>query len=138
MAGRDHPRCKATDVNKLAEALGVPPAEIARFTSLARFQRGSPRKVKLLVDLVRGKPVDVAMNLLTFTTKRAAVDVKKALSAALADAEQANADVTALVVADSRVDDGGMMKRFRSKDRGRAHKILKRMSNITIALEERR
>ena len=102
-----------------------------------KYHRGSPRKVALLTDLVRGKDVDTALNLLTFTTKRAAVDVKKALSAAIADAEQANADVTALVVADSRVDDGPRLKRFQPKDRGRAHQILKRMSHITIALEDR-
>jgi ribosomal protein L22 len=78
-----------------------------------------------------------ALNQLTFTTKRAAVNIKKALSAAIADAEQAEADVTALFVAESRVDGAGMMKRFQPKDRGRAHPIEKRFSNITVAVEER-
>ena len=70
-------------------------------------------------------------------TKRAAVNVKKALNAAIADAEQAEADVTQLFVAESRVGDGGMFKRFQPKDRGRAHPIEKRFSNIVIGVEER-
>lgn len=137
MRGTDHPRCKATDVAKLAQALGVEVAKVATFECILRFHKGSPRKVKLLTDLVRGKNVDTALNLLTFTTKRAAVNVKKALSAAIADAEQVSADVSTLVVSESRVDDGPVMKRFNQKDRGRAHQILKRMSHITIALAEK-
>ena len=137
MRGSDHPRCRHEDIGKLAQALGCEVGRIARFTSVMKYHRGSPRKVALLTDLVRGKDVDTALNLLTFTTKRAAVDVKKALSAAIADAEQANADVTALVVADSRVDDGPRLKRFQPKDRGRSHRILKRLAHITIALQEK-
>jgi large subunit ribosomal protein L22 len=135
--GKDHPRCKAVDIRKLAAAIGAQPKDISRFVSQVRTHRGSPRKAKLLVDLVRGKSVDDALNLLTFTTKRAAVNVKKALNAAIADAEQAEADVTALFVAESRVDDGGMLKRFQPKDRGRAHPIEKRFSHITIGVQER-
>lgn len=135
--GNDHPRCKAIDIRKLAAAVGAQPKDVARFVSEVRAHRGSPRKAKLLVDLVRGKGVDEALNLLTFTTKRAAVNVKKALSAAIADAELAEADVTTLFVAESRVDDGGMLKRFQPKDRGRAHPIEKRFSHITIGVQER-
>lgn len=137
MKGRDHPRCKATDIAKLAAAVGAQPKDIARFVSRVDHHRGSPRKAKLLVDLVRGKHVLEAENLLTFTTKRAALNVKKALRAAIADAEQAQADTTALYVVESRVDAGGMIKRFQPKDRGRAHQILKRLSHITIGVEER-
>lgn len=137
MRGADHPRCKAEDINKLAQALGVAAPKIARFTCIFKFSRGSPRKAKLLTDLIRGKDVLTAENLLTYTTKRAAVDVKKALLAARTDAEQANADVTALYVTESAVDDGPRMKRFQPKDRGRAHRIIKRMSHISIALEEK-
>jgi len=137
MVGNDHPRCKAIDIRKLAAVVGAQPKDIARFVSQVRTHRGSPRKAKLLVDLVRGKGVDEALNLLTFTTKRAAVNVKKALNAAIADAEQAEADVTTLFVAESRVDDGGMMKRFQPKDRGRAHPIEKRFSHITVGVQER-
>jgi large subunit ribosomal protein L22 len=137
MADRDHPRCKLADIKKLAEALGVEVGKIARFQCILRFHRGSPRKAALLTDLIRGKDVLTAENLLTFNGKRAAVNIKKALSAAIADAEQVNADTTALFVADSRVDEGPVLKRFHQKDRGRAHSILKRMSHITISLQEK-
>lgn len=137
MAGRDHPRARQQDITDLSRALGCEVKEIARFTSQVRFHRGSNRKAELLADLVRGKPVDEALNLLAFTTKRAAVNMRKALHAAIADAEQAEADVTRLIVSDARVDQGPHIKRFRPKDRGRAHPILKRTSHITIAVEEK-
>lgn len=137
MMGRHDPECKAADIRGLAQAIGAQPKDIARFVSKVRYHRGSPRKAKLLVDMVRGRSVDQALNLLTFTTKRAAVDVKKALNAAIADAEQFQADVTQLVVAESTVDDGPRMKRFQPKDRGRAHQIIKRFSHITIGVQER-
>lgn len=137
MKGTDHPRCKASDIAKLAQALAVETPKLAKFECILKYHRGSPRKAKLLTDLVKGKNVDTAINLLTFTTKRAAVDVKKALNSAIADAEQVNADVTALVVAESRVDEGPTIKRFHQKDRGRAHSIMKRMTHITIALAEK-
>ncbi|MEL7471951.1 MAG: 50S ribosomal protein L22 [Planctomycetota bacterium] len=111
---------------------------MARFTSEVRFHRGSTQKARLVADLVRGKTVDEALNALTFSHKRATVNIRKALDAAIADAEQADADVTSLVVAESRVDEGPPIKRFRPKDRGRAHPILKGTSHITIAVEERR
>ena len=81
--------------------------------------------------------MDDALNVLKFSTKRAAVNVKKVLSAAIADAEQADADVTALYVSESHVNEGKVIKRFRPKDRGRAHAILKQTSHITISVEER-
>jgi len=137
MRGNDHPHCKAEDIRKLAGALGCAVSDIARFTCVFRYHRGSPRKVSLVVDLIRGKGVDEALNMLTFTTKRAAVDVKAALNSAIADAEQLDVDVTTLFVAESRVDQGPVMKRFQPKDRGRAHPIMKRMSHITIGVEER-
>ena len=137
MRNNNHPRAKNTDVQKLSAALGVAPKDLLTFTTVLRNHRGSPRKVKLLTDLIRGKNVDTALNMLTFTTKRAAVDIKKALNAAIADAELFEADVTRLVVADSRVDDGFRMKRFQPKDRGRAHQILKRFSHITVGVEEK-
>ncbi len=137
MAGRDHPRCKAAVIRRLAELLGVRPVEIARFTSQVRHHRGSPRKARLLADLIRGKSFDAALNLLAFSPKRAAMNIKKALSAALADAELAEADTTRLFVAESRVDEASRIKRFQPKDRGRAHPIIKPLSHITIGLEEK-
>jgi large subunit ribosomal protein L22 len=137
LAGRDHPRCKAADVRKLAEALKVNPKDLAAFTSQVRSHRGSPRKARLLAALIRGQDVDKALNLLSFTTKKAAVNVKKCLNAAIADAEQADCDVTRLFVAESRVDDAQRIKRFQPKDRGRAHAIIKPLSHITVSVEER-
>jgi large subunit ribosomal protein L22 len=137
MSGRDHPRCKASDIERIAERLGCPVAAISSFTSSVNNTRGSTRKARLVADLVRGRAVDDALNVLTFSTKRAAVNIKKALTAAIADAEQADADVTALYVSESHVDEGAVMKRFRPKDRGRAHAILKQTSHITISVEEK-
>ncbi len=138
MRGSDHPRCKRADVLALAQAVGVPVTDIAVFECIYRHHRGSPRKAKLIIDLIRGKKVETALNLLTFTTKRAAVDVKKALSSALADAQSVEANIESLVVTRSTVTDGPRIKRFQPKDRGRAHPIIKRMAHITIGLEERK
>jgi large subunit ribosomal protein L22 len=137
LVGRDQPRCKSGDIQRLAGAVGCSIADISRFASSVRYHRGSTQKARLVVDLVRGRPVDEAMNILTFTKKRAAVDIKKALTAAIADAEAADADVTALFVSESRVDEGPVIKRFQPKDRGRAHPILKQTSHITVGVEER-
>lgn len=137
MRNNDHPRCKAEDVRKLADALGVEASRIAKFTCIYKFHRGSPRKASLLTDLIRGKPVLTAQNLLTFTTKRAAVDIKKALLSAIADAEAASADTTKLVVIESAADKAIIMKRIHQKDRGRAHSIHKPMSHIIVSLAEK-
>lgn len=137
MRNNDHPRCKREDIVALATALGCQIADIATFTCIFKYHKGSPRKAKLIVDLIRGKDYITAENLLTFTTKRAAVDVKKALLAARADAEQAEADVSKLFVSWSTASDAPRMKRFQPKDRGRAHPIIVRSTHITIGLEER-
>jgi large subunit ribosomal protein L22 len=137
MAGRDQPKCKPGDIRKLAGALGVEVHQIAKFQADFFFHRGSPRKVGLIVDMIRGKKYETALNLVTFTPRRAAVDVKTALQAALADAEAANADLSKLVVVESSADDGPRMKRFQPKDRGRAHRILKRMTHIKVSLVQK-
>ncbi|MEL7483229.1 MAG: 50S ribosomal protein L22 [Planctomycetota bacterium] len=137
MAGRDHPRCRATDIGAMAAALGAAPKDIARFTSQVRHHRGSPLKARLVADAIRGKSVSEALEMLTFSTKRAATNIQKALTAAYAEAELANVDDAQLFVSESRVDEGPHIKRFRPKDRGRAHPILKRTSHITISIEER-
>jgi large subunit ribosomal protein L22 len=137
MSGRDHPRCKSQDIAKLAAAVGAQPKDIARFTSEVRYHRGSPRKAKLVADLIKGKPYLEAENLLRFSTKRAAVNIRKALAAAYAEAQLADADLERLFVSESRVDGGPVLKRFQPKDRGRAHRILKPMSHITVAVEEK-
>lgn len=136
LRGSDHPRCRAPQCRALAQALGCELSDIVRFTSQVRHHRGSPRKARLLADLIRGKSVEEALNLLTFTTKRAAVNMRKCLNAAITDAMEADADERRLVVCESRVDEGPHIKRFRPKDRGRAHSILKRTSHITVSVAE--
>ncbi len=105
------------------------------YTNVHRGARISPTKVKPLVDLIRGRKVDEALTQLAMSKRRGAVLVKTALNAAIANADQAEADVRRLVVTDARVDSGPTMKRFQPKDRGRAHKILKRTSHITVAVD---
>jgi len=137
MVGRDHPRCKAPMISKMAGVLGCEAKDIAAFTSKVNGHRGSPRKAGLIAGLIRGKDVIAAQDLLNFNTKKAAVNFKKALNAAITDAEQAGADTTQLFVSESRVDNGPVIKRFQPKDRGRAHQILKPLAHITISVEER-
>ncbi len=138
MADRNHPRATPGQIARLAAALNARPADFCRFVSVARFVRGSERKSRLVADMIRGMPVDQAMSTLSFTPKRAATPLKKTLLAAVADAEQAEADVSRLVVAESRIDAGPQMKRFQPKDRGRAHQILKRMSHFVVGVEEQK
>ena len=137
LAERNHPRVRTAHVAALARALGVKPSDFCRYVSTTRFVRGSDRKVGLVTEMIRGMPVDRALAALRFNPKRAAVSVRKTLLAAVADAEQAQADVGALVVAESRVDGGPLIKRFKAKDRGRAHQILKRTSHIVVGVEEK-
>lgn len=137
LSGRDHPRCKAQDVTKLAEAVGAAPREIALFESRVTFSRGSTRKTRLVADLIRGKRAEDADTILRFSDKRAAVNIRKCLNAAMADARQYDADPGSLVVTLSRVNEGPKLKRFHPKDRGRAHPILKETSHIIVGVEER-
>ena len=101
-----------------------------------RYARISPSKVKRITDLIRGRDVQEALNILKFTPNRAAAMVSKVLNSAVANANEAEADVESLYVDAAFVDSGPTIKRFQPKDRGRAHPILKRTSHITIAVEE--
>ncbi|MCD6365436.1 MAG: 50S ribosomal protein L22 [Planctomycetes bacterium] len=100
-----------------------------------RYARISARKARLIADLIRGRNVQDALNLLKFSPHRAAGMVAKVLNSAVASADEAEADVEALVVSEARVDEGPMMKRIRPKDRGRTHMILKRTSHIVVGVE---
>jgi large subunit ribosomal protein L22 len=137
MTGRDHPRCRASDIATMAQTLGCEPREIAAFTSEVRFHRGSDLKARLVTDMIKGKTADEALSMLSFSPHRAAVNVRKALAAAVADAELADADPGDLVVSRAAVDRATPIKRFRPKDRGRAHPIMKKQSHITISVQER-
>lgn len=137
MIGRDHPRARRTDIEALATALGCLPKDISVFTSQVRNHRGSQKKAKLVVDMIRGKNLEEATQMLAFSTKRASVNIGKALMAASSDAEQLGADMGDLFVCEATVDRATHIKRFRPKDRGRAHPILKRTSHITVSVQER-
>lgn len=109
----------------------------AEWRAAHRYARISPRKARLVVDLVRGRHVNDALDVLRFTDKRASVFVDKVLRSAIANANEAEADVRRLYVKQAFVDPGPVMRRFRCKDRGRAHSILKRMSHIIVVVAER-
>lgn len=101
-----------------------------------RFARISARKVRLIADMIRGRDVQDALNILKFTPNRAAPMLSKVLTSAVASANEAEANMDALFISEVRVDEGPTMKRWRPKDRGRAHSILKRTSHIQIAVQE--
>jgi large subunit ribosomal protein L22 len=107
------------------------------YQAIHRFARIAPRKARLVADMIRGLEVDKAMTALDFSKKRAAYFYRNVLKSAIANAEENDADVAALYVAESRVDEGPTAKRFQPKDRGRAHPILKRTSHLHVVLEER-
>ncbi|MBT8197859.1 MAG: 50S ribosomal protein L22 [Acidimicrobiia bacterium] len=104
-------------------------------TAHARFVRQSPFKVRRVLDLVRGLPVTEAEHVLALTNRRAADPIKKALKSAVANAEHNLAlDADELVVAEAFADEGPTLKRFRPRARGRATRIEKRTSHITIVV----
>lgn len=95
----------------------------------------SAQKVRLVADQVRGMDVEKALELLTFSNKKAATLVKAVLDSALANAEHNDgADIDELKVAEIMVDEGPTMKRIRPRAKGRANRILKRSSHITIVV----
>ncbi len=104
--------------------------------AIHRYARISPRKARLIVDMVRGRHVQDALDILKFTPNRAAPMISKVLTSAIANANEAEASVEDLFVTEAHIDEGPTMKRFRPKDRGRAHSILKRTSHITVVVEE--
>ena len=99
--------------------------------------RVSPQKLNLLAQLIRGKKVDKALADLAFTRKRSALDVKKTLESAIANAENNhNLDVDDLVVAQAYVGNGMILKRFSARARGRSGRIRKPFSHLTIVVRE--
>jgi large subunit ribosomal protein L22 len=107
--------------------------------AVARNIRVSPRKLNLVAQMIRGKKVDRALNVLTFSQKRIASVVKKTLQSAIANAENNHdLDVDDLVVAEASVGKNLVMKRFHARARGNAGGIEKFFSQITIVVEEKR
>lgn len=106
------------------------------YTAIHRFARISPRKVRALADLVRGKFADEALDILRFQPHRGARMLEKVIRSALGNAEfQQAPGVDDLVVVDARVDGGPTFKRIRPRARGMAFGIKRRMSHIRVALD---
>jgi large subunit ribosomal protein L22 len=104
---------------------------------VARMLRVSPQKLNLLAQMIRGKKVETALADLEFSRKRISVEVKKALESAIANAENNHElDVDDLIVSEAYVGKAMVMKRFSPRARGRAGRIEKPFSNLTIIVRE--
>ncbi len=105
--------------------------------AVAKYIRISPQKARLVADVVRGMEVGSAITTLRFMPKKAARILRKIVESAVANADQNEAiDVDTLYVKDVFVDGGPMLKRFRPRAQGRATRILKRTSHITVVVAE--
>ncbi|MBW1731671.1 MAG: 50S ribosomal protein L22 [Deltaproteobacteria bacterium] len=106
--------------------------------AIARYVRISPRKARLVMDQIRGRRVEEALNMLTFAPQKAARIIKKLVQSAVANAEQnSNVDVDALYIKRIYADEGPTLKRFRPRALGRATRIRKRTSHLTVILDEK-
>ena len=112
---------------------------MAEFTAKHRFARISPRKARLLMDLIRGRDIEDAINLLRFSKQRASGMIEKVVRSAVANAteQEVAARRNALFVAKAWVDAGPVIKRFQPKDRGKAYPINKRTSHLVVTIDER-
>ena len=105
--------------------------------AVAKYIHISPQKARLVADQIRNKPVDRALELLEYSSKKAASPIRKALESAIANAEHnEGADIDELIVSKIHVDEGPVLKRWRARAKGRAGKILKRTSHITVAVAD--
>lgn len=104
--------------------------------AVSKYLRTSPQKVRRVIHSVKGKPVQVGLDKLRFMPQKAAGLIEKTVRSAVANAEERNLDVDSLVITNICVDQGPSLKRFRPRARGRASKILKRTSHITVILTE--
>jgi len=106
-------------------------------SATAKRLRVSPQKARLVVDLVRGKPVSDALDILSFSTQKAAGLVRKIVESAIANAENnAGADIDELKISEIFVNEGMTMKRIKPRAKGRADRIFKRTSHITVTVTD--
>ena len=106
--------------------------------AVTRNLRISPQKLNLVAQSIRGRNAEAALSELTFSKRRIAADVKKTLQSAIANAENNHQlDVDRLYVAEATVGKSFVMKRFRPRARGRAGRIIKPFSNLTVVVRER-
>jgi len=103
-----------------------------------KFARISPQKARLVADMIRGKDVETALNVLTFSNQKAAGLIKAVLNSAIANAENnEGADIDELSVTATFVNEGSIMKRMRARAKGRGNRILKRTSHITVTVGDK-
>ena len=106
-------------------------------SATAKRLRISPRKLRLVADQVRGKGVENALSILGYSTRKGAPLIRKVLNSAIANAENnEGADVDELAIASIHVDGGVTVKRIRPRARGRADRILKRTSHVTVTVTD--
>jgi len=133
------PLPRTEDVQRLADALSVEVSAISGWHSAYMYAPMSARKVRLVMTLIRGRRVQDAMDVLKFTRKRAAPMVNQVLKAAIADADEHQADVDTLYISEARADEAGIRigtKRWIPKDRGRAHPIRKKACHIHVTVSQ--
>ena len=112
-------------------------SDMAVATAKATYIRIAPRKVQIVLDLIRNQPADKAMAILKYTPKAACEPLMKLLKSAMANAENNNnMDVSKLYVAECSVSQGPTLKRIRPRAQGRAFRINKKTSHITLVLKE--
>lgn len=106
--------------------------------SMLRYARISPQKARLVADQIRGQGVETALQTLAFSNKKAAAIIKKVVESAIANAEHNDgSDIDELFVSRIYVDEGPTFKRIQARAKGRANRILKRTSHITVAVAEK-
>lgn len=101
-----------------------------------KFARIAPRKARLVIDTIRGQWCNDALEQLRFNRRRAARMIEAVLKSAMVSADEQEADMRRLIIQEARIDGGPYLRRWRPKDRGRAHPIAKRTSHIEVTVSE--
>ena len=112
-------------------------SEASTWHATHRFARIAPRKARLVIDTIRGHSCSEALEQLQFNHRRAARMINAVLKSAMTSADEHEADMPRLFVKEARIDGGPYFRRWRPKDRGRAHPINKRTSHIIVTVAER-
>ena len=112
------------------------PGERLMWTAKHRFARIAPRKARLVIDMIRGRWCSEAVEQLRFNHRRSARMIEAVLKSAMVSADEQEADMHRLYVREARIDGGPYYRRWRPKDRGRAHPIAKRTSHIIVTVTE--
>jgi len=121
----------------VAETTETPAAAPARARAVARYVRMSPTKVRRVVELIKDRPVQEALDILRYSPQAAALPLSKVVASAAANAENnLDLDRDTLVVAAAYADEGPTLKRIRPRAQGRAYRIRKRTSHITVEVSE--